>query len=93
MGFNCVNCFIVRHIGAQFTMEIYGLMLSLLWKYMGLCSVYYGNTWAYARFTMEIHGLMLGLLWKYMGLCSVLVLLIRITHAPRAQVKIIFYKY
>ena len=27
MGFNCVNCFIVRHIGAQFTMEIYGLML------------------------------------------------------------------
>ena len=27
MGFNCVNCFIVRHIGARFTMEIYGLML------------------------------------------------------------------
>ena len=34
--------------------------------------------------------LVLGLLWKYMGLCSVLVLLIRITRAPRAQVKIIF---
>ena len=34
--------------------------------------------------------LVLGLLWKYMGLCSVLVLLICITRAPRAQVKIIF---
>ena len=34
--------------------------------------------------------LVLRLLWKYMGLCSVLVLLIRITRAPSAQVKIIF---
>ena len=33
--------------------------------------------------------LVLGLLWKYMGLGSVLILLIRITRAPRAQVKII----
>ena len=34
--------------------------------------------------------LVLGLLWKYLSLCSVSVLLIRITRAPRAQVKIIF---
>ena len=27
MGFNYVNCFIVLHLGARFTMEIYGLML------------------------------------------------------------------
>ena len=26
MGFNCVNCFIVRYIGVGFTMEIYGLI-------------------------------------------------------------------
>ena len=46
------------------------------------------DAWALIALISAI--LVLGLLWKYMGLCSVLVLLIRITRAPRAQVNIIF---
>ena len=50
------------------------------------------DTWALIALIVALLSaiLVLGLLWKYMGLCSVLVLLIRITRAPRAQVKIIF---
>ena len=49
------------------------------------------DAWALIALTALLSAiLVLGLLWKYMGLCSVVVLLIRITRAPRAQVKIIF---
>ena len=33
MGFNCLNCFIVLHLGASFTMEMYGLMLGF-WYFL-----------------------------------------------------------